>query len=56
MTRFFDGKNILEITIQERTGSGYTPDWSADFLRPANSPLIIPLMLTFSTKVPLLST
>lgn len=31
MTKFFDGKNILEITIQERTGSGYTPDWSADF-------------------------
>lgn len=31
MTKFFDGKNILEITIQEWNGSGYTPDWSADF-------------------------
>ena len=31
MTRLTDGKKTVEITINNWTGDGYTPDWSADF-------------------------
>ncbi len=31
MTRLTDGKTVVEITMNEWTGDGYTPDWSHDF-------------------------
>ena len=31
MTRLSDGKRVVEITMNEWTGTGYTPDWSNDF-------------------------
>lgn len=31
MTRLYDGKNIVEITMNTWTGEEYTPDWSSDF-------------------------
>ena len=31
MTRLTDGKITVEITMNEWTGNGYTPDWSHDF-------------------------
>lgn len=31
MTRLTDGQRTVEITMNEWTGSGYTPDWSNDF-------------------------
>lgn len=33
MTRLSDGKKTVEITMNNWTGSGYTPDWSADFFQ-----------------------
>ena len=35
MTRLTDGKRTLEITMNNWTGDGYTPDWSADFFEVA---------------------
>lgn len=35
MTRLTDGKKTVEITMNNWTGSGYTPDWSADFFEVA---------------------
>lgn len=31
MTRLTDGKRTIEIVMNNWTGDGYTPDWSADF-------------------------
>lgn len=31
MTRLTDGKKTVEIEMCDWTGSGWTPDWSADF-------------------------
>ena len=38
MTRLYDGKKILEITINEWTPNGYTPDWSGDFFEVGGLP------------------
>lgn len=38
MTRLTDGKKIVEITMNEWTGTGYTPDWSYDFFNVGSLP------------------
>lgn len=36
MTRLTDGKKTAEIEMMVWEGSGYTPDWSADFFEVGN--------------------
>lgn len=38
MTRLTDGKKTVEIEMKKWNGSGYDPDWSADFFEVGQAP------------------